>query len=160
MLRDWIFSAMHLKRWRRMKSVCVQTAHVHWVLRNLPLILKSAWEWAETVHDWQTRSQYMSYSILVVYPVYSHTLKRQKTPTNESEHEPSDDNEDDWSYHTEKAGKKLKKDRVVISSPRRGATSRGPGRPSKQVREHDEMASLAQINLTKVREGSISISYH
>ncbi len=80
--------------------------------------------------------------------IYTNTaiLIRQKTPTNDSEHEPSDDNEDDWSYHSEKGSgsKKIRRDKVVTNSPRRGTTSRGPGRPSKQSREMEE------VNLSKV----------
>lgn len=80
---------------------------------------------------------------------------RQKTPTNESEQEPSDDNEDDWSYQIEKVGgnKKMKKDKSMASnSPRRGANNRGPGRPSKHIREPEDMSSssTSQLNLPKV----------
>lgn len=80
---------------------------------------------------------------------------RQKTPTNESEQEVSDDNEDDWTYHNEKNGghKKSKKEKILISnSPRRGGNSRAPGKSMKHTREPDEStaSSVAQLSLSKV----------
>ena len=86
----------------------------------------------------------------VAPPDELHSTHRQKTPTNESEQEPSDDNEDDWSYHIG-GNKKMKKDKSLASnSPRRGGNNRGPGRPNKLVRESEEMSSSSQLGLPKV----------
>ncbi len=151
MLKDWISLVMLHKQLKRMKSVYALTAPAHWVLRSLPLTLRSVWEWGETVRGWQ-KSQCFLWHIHIRTHTHARThtttLIRQKTPTNESEHEPSDDNEDDWSYHSEKVSgsKKMRKDKPVTSSPRRGTTSRGPGRPSKLAREMEEI-NLSKVNL-------------
>ena len=57
----------------------------------------------------------------------------------DSEQEGSEDNEDEWTYpeaRNKGPPRKLKKDKVMSSSPHR--TGRGPGRPPKHQHQHKD----------------------